>query len=167
MCNICGEVLSGGFAWLENILKLRICRVYKDECMFSYDSPLSPEGLYISLSSWQAFGKNFVKLDNQRTGNLLYLHIKSFKVGMKLPTYLNKILCDKKKSALIPTKNSISFFLLHYKLVRFSGVKLWLEMLANSGLCLSMHPIFSIIFFSVNSLYIWFIWLASVFKKVQ
>lgn len=49
-------------------------QVFKDECMFSYDTPLSKGGLYISLNNWQAFGKEYVTLDHTRTGNRLYLH---------------------------------------------------------------------------------------------
>ncbi|KAK9805947.1 hypothetical protein WJX73_007684 [Symbiochloris irregularis] len=55
-------------------------RVYKDECMFSFDTAFSPTGLFINLSSWQAFGADFVSLDHQRTGNSLYLHEKHHKI---------------------------------------------------------------------------------------
>lgn len=48
-------------------------QVYKEECMFSYDTPLSPGGLYVNLNSWQAFGEEFVQLDAQRSGQALYL----------------------------------------------------------------------------------------------
>ena len=41
--------------------------------MFSYDTPLSPSGLYVNLNSWQAFGEEFVQLDAQRSGQALYL----------------------------------------------------------------------------------------------
>ena len=48
-------------------------QVYKEECMFSFDTPLSPGGLYVNLNSWQAFGEEFVQLDAQRSGQALYL----------------------------------------------------------------------------------------------
>lgn len=32
-------------------------KVYKDECMFSFDTPESPGGLYINLKSWQVRGQ--------------------------------------------------------------------------------------------------------------
>ena len=48
--------------------------VHKDECAFSFDTPLSPGGVYISLVSWQAYGSDFVALDHERTGCQLYLH---------------------------------------------------------------------------------------------
>ncbi|KAK9828336.1 hypothetical protein WJX74_009732 [Apatococcus lobatus] len=49
-------------------------QVFKDECMFSFDTPLSKGGLYLSLNTWQGFGKDYVSLDHTRTGNRLYLH---------------------------------------------------------------------------------------------
>ncbi|KAA6426280.1 MAG: ubiquitin carboxylterminal hydrolase [Trebouxia sp. A1-2] len=49
-------------------------RVYKDECQFSFDTPLSANGLYINLNSWQAFGQEYVEIDSKRSGQQLYLH---------------------------------------------------------------------------------------------
>ena len=49
-------------------------RVYKDECAFSFDTPLSPGGLFVNLGSWQAFGAEYAELDHQRSGCRLYLH---------------------------------------------------------------------------------------------
>lgn len=48
-------------------------RVYKDECMFSFDTPETPTGLYTSLTTWQSFGADYVESDYQRNGNRLYL----------------------------------------------------------------------------------------------
>ncbi|KIY96955.1 ubiquitin carboxyl-terminal hydrolase 5/13 [Monoraphidium neglectum] len=42
-------------------------KVYKDECMYSFDTPFSPGGLY-------GFGADYVALDHEKTGNTLYLH---------------------------------------------------------------------------------------------
>lgn len=63
-------------------------RVYKDECMFSFDTALSPGGLFINLNTWQAFGTDYVALDVERSGNSLYLHEKHHKAGAfaQLPT---------------------------------------------------------------------------------
>lgn len=47
--------------------------VYKDECMFSFDTPESPGGLFTSLTTWQSFGADFVDLDFRRNNNPLYL----------------------------------------------------------------------------------------------
>jgi len=51
-------------------------KVCNDECAFSFDTPFSPEGLYVSLGSYQGFGKRYVALDAQRTGNQLYVHLR-------------------------------------------------------------------------------------------
>lgn len=56
-------------------------RVYKDECQFSFDTPLSANGLYINLNSWQAFGQEYVEIDSKRSGQQLYLHELWHKVG--------------------------------------------------------------------------------------
>ena len=55
-------------------------KVYKDECMFSFDTPLSPGGLYINLHTWQAFGAEYVAMDATRSGNALYLRQTAHKV---------------------------------------------------------------------------------------
>ena len=55
--------------------------VYKDECMFTFDTALSPGGLFINLASWQAFGAQYVALDHERSGNSLYLHEKHHKAS--------------------------------------------------------------------------------------
>jgi ubiquitin carboxyl-terminal hydrolase 5/13 len=47
--------------------------VYKDECMFSFDTPESPGGLYTSLTTWQSYGADYVRLDFERNRNPLYL----------------------------------------------------------------------------------------------
>ncbi|KAK9828649.1 hypothetical protein WJX72_001313 [[Myrmecia] bisecta] len=57
-------------------------KVYKDECSFSFDTPLSAGGLYLNLATWQACGEEFLPLDHQRTGNSLYLHEKWHKVPL-------------------------------------------------------------------------------------
>ena len=52
-------------------------RVFKDECMFSFDTPLSEGGLYLNLNTHQSFGKEYVDMVHQsRTEFPLYLHIK-------------------------------------------------------------------------------------------
>lgn len=55
-------------------------RVYKSECMFCFESPLSPAGLFINLRSYQCFCERHIELDQRRTGSLLYLRIKQTKV---------------------------------------------------------------------------------------
>ncbi len=48
-------------------------KVYKDECMFSFDTPLSPGGLYTSLTTFQSFGELHVRKHFQKYGHPLYL----------------------------------------------------------------------------------------------
>jgi len=61
-------------------------KVCNDECAFSFDTPYSPEGLYVSLGSFQGFGQRHVALDHQRTGNRLYVHLKWTKTLKPTPT---------------------------------------------------------------------------------
>ena len=63
-------------------------RVYKEECCFSYDTPLSPGGLYVNLHTWQAYGADYVRMDAQRSSNRLYLHEKWTKVRTPAGTSL-------------------------------------------------------------------------------
>lgn len=49
-------------------------RVFKDECQFSFDTALSPDGLYVNVNSWQAFGGDYVDIDSKKSGQQLYLH---------------------------------------------------------------------------------------------
>ena len=49
-------------------------KVWKDECAFSFATPLSAGGLYVNLATFQAFSAEYVELDHERTGNTLYLH---------------------------------------------------------------------------------------------
>ena len=55
-------------------------KVWKDECMLCYCTPRSPGGLYINLGTFQAFCPDHVQMDQERTGQVLYLHAKSNKV---------------------------------------------------------------------------------------
>lgn len=48
-------------------------RVFKDECLFSFDTPESPTGLFTSLTTWQSFGADYVDADFSRNGNPVYL----------------------------------------------------------------------------------------------
>lgn len=51
-------------------------RVHKDECIYSFDTPESEGGLYVSLSSFLGLGRAFVELHFGKTGEPLYLHCK-------------------------------------------------------------------------------------------
>eukprot|EP01041_Mallomonas_annulata_P000535 gene535-1023_t len=51
-------------------------KVYKDECIFSFDSPFSDSGLYVNICTFQGFGADFLDMDISRTQSKLYLHQK-------------------------------------------------------------------------------------------
>ncbi|XP_014223502.1 ubiquitin carboxyl-terminal hydrolase 5 [Trichogramma pretiosum] len=54
-------------------------KVYKDECIFSFENPESPDGLFICLTTFKGFSKDFLKLYTSKTGNNVFLNIKRFK----------------------------------------------------------------------------------------
>ena len=54
--------------------------VEKDECMLSFDTPFSPQGLYTNLQTWKSFGRDFVTIDSKKTGQSLYLYQKKYNV---------------------------------------------------------------------------------------
>ncbi|KAG2435345.1 hypothetical protein HXX76_007418 [Chlamydomonas incerta] len=57
-------------------------KVHKDECMFSFDDPESPGGLYVNLATLQGFGEAYLPLDHARTGGGLYLHLVNRRVPL-------------------------------------------------------------------------------------
>jgi Variant UBP zinc finger len=58
-----------------------LLQVYKEECAFSFATPLAPDGLFLNMKTWQSYSKQFLELDRSRTGNALYLWEKWHKVG--------------------------------------------------------------------------------------
>ncbi|KAL5706699.1 ubiquitinyl hydrolase 1 [Ranunculus cassubicifolius] len=69
-------------------------RIYKHECCISFDSPKSEGGLFVDMSSFLAFGKDYVIWNYEKNGNPVYLHIKQTKKSLpedrplKKPTLL-------------------------------------------------------------------------------
>ncbi|XP_031500642.1 ubiquitin carboxyl-terminal hydrolase 14 isoform X1 [Nymphaea colorata] len=69
-------------------------RIYKQECCVSFDTPRSEGGLYIDMSTFLAFGKDYVEWNYEKTGNPVYLHIKETRKSvpedrpLKKPTLL-------------------------------------------------------------------------------
>eukprot|EP00485_Elphidium_margaritaceum_P002650 CAMPEP_0202695638 /NCGR_PEP_ID=MMETSP1385-20130828/9188_1 /ASSEMBLY_ACC=CAM_ASM_000861 /TAXON_ID=933848 /ORGANISM="Elphidium margaritaceum" /LENGTH=856 /DNA_ID=CAMNT_0049351707 /DNA_START=23 /DNA_END=2590 /DNA_ORIENTATION=+ len=55
-------------------------QVEKDECMLSFDSPFSPQGLYTNLNTWKSYGRDYAELDSKATGQKLYLYQKKYNV---------------------------------------------------------------------------------------
>jgi len=54
-------------------------KIYKEECVLSFDNAESKDGIFVSLATFLAYGSEFVEHDFNRTGNGLYLHIKTTK----------------------------------------------------------------------------------------
>ncbi|KAK9892573.1 hypothetical protein WA026_020954 [Henosepilachna vigintioctopunctata] len=50
-------------------------KVYKDECVYSFDNPETDTGLYVSLSSFIGLGRDYLEQHYNRTGDAVYLHI--------------------------------------------------------------------------------------------
>jgi len=76
-------------------------KVFKDECVFSFDTPFSEGGLAVNLKTWQGLGADMVSLDLQRNGGTgLYLVHKYKRVEKKQadapePTKLEDLLQEK------------------------------------------------------------------------
>jgi len=54
-------------------------KVYKDECFYSFDSPVCPTGLYICMNRWLGVGKDYLERYSKRTDNVVFLHIQRTK----------------------------------------------------------------------------------------
>ncbi|KAK7864561.1 hypothetical protein R5R35_007330 [Gryllus longicercus] len=50
-------------------------KIFKDECAFSFDTPETETGLYVSLASFLGLGREHVERYYQKTRNAVYLHI--------------------------------------------------------------------------------------------
>lgn len=73
----------------------------KVECVLSFDTPESPNGLFVSMENFQGYGADYVNLDHTRSGNPLYLNIK----WKKVPKEDDAMKTDEKEAA--PTKMAI------------------------------------------------------------
>uniref|UniRef100_A0AAQ4Q4H6 Ubiquitin carboxyl-terminal hydrolase n=1 Tax=Gasterosteus aculeatus aculeatus TaxID=481459 RepID=A0AAQ4Q4H6_GASAC len=51
-------------------------RVYKSECVFSFDSPESEGGLYVCMNTFLGFGREHVERHYRKTGQSVYMHLK-------------------------------------------------------------------------------------------
>ncbi|XP_053316176.1 ubiquitin carboxyl-terminal hydrolase 13 isoform X1 [Spea bombifrons] len=51
-------------------------RVYKTECAFSYESPVSEGGLYVCMNTFLGFGREHVERHYRKTGQCVYMHLK-------------------------------------------------------------------------------------------
>ncbi|VEN49930.1 unnamed protein product, partial [Callosobruchus maculatus] len=60
-------------------------KVYKDECVFSFDNPELETGLYVSLSTFLGLGRDHVERYFRKTKHAVYLHIKRLKTEVSSP----------------------------------------------------------------------------------
>ncbi|XP_044270972.1 ubiquitin carboxyl-terminal hydrolase 5 [Tribolium madens] len=60
-------------------------KVYKDECVFSFDNPETETGLYVSLKSFFGLGRNYVEKHFHKTGEAVYLHIRRVRREVSSP----------------------------------------------------------------------------------
>jgi len=60
-------------------------RVYKDECICSFDTPESDNGLYICMKTFEAVGEDFLDYYYSRYGHAVYLHHKRLRYKMNKP----------------------------------------------------------------------------------
>ncbi|XP_042235263.1 ubiquitin carboxyl-terminal hydrolase 5-like isoform X2 [Homarus americanus] len=51
-------------------------KVYKDECMFNFDTPESETGLYVCLNTFHGWSKEHVTKYSQKSGNCVFLHLR-------------------------------------------------------------------------------------------
>lgn len=65
-------------------------RIYKDECMFTYTTPESSEGLFVSLSTFFGFEESFARKYAEVTGNCVFLNIKRTRKEIPQETLENK-----------------------------------------------------------------------------
>jgi hypothetical protein len=54
--------------------------VFKDECLFGFDTPEAEGGLFLNLATLYSVGRGFLDLDAAKTGTPFYLHQKWVKV---------------------------------------------------------------------------------------
>uniref|UniRef100_A0A6P7GSY8 Ubiquitin carboxyl-terminal hydrolase n=1 Tax=Diabrotica virgifera virgifera TaxID=50390 RepID=A0A6P7GSY8_DIAVI len=59
-------------------------KVYKDECVYSFDNPESPTGLYVSLATFIGLGRDHVE-KYAKTYDALFLHLKREKFEIQSP----------------------------------------------------------------------------------
>lgn len=68
---------------LKHLQKIRVPqkgdKIYKDECVYSFDNPDSPTGLYINLTTFLGLGQDHVSRYYELTKNPVFLHIKRTK----------------------------------------------------------------------------------------
>ena len=57
--------------------------VFNEECLFSFDGPESPDGLYVCMEKFIGLGKEHVAAYHNRTSNAIFLHRKVLGLSYK------------------------------------------------------------------------------------
>ena len=63
-------------------------KVYKDECVYSFDTPESQTGLFVCLSTFIGVSHDLLPVHFAKTGSHLYLHIKTWRREVSQVTQL-------------------------------------------------------------------------------
>jgi uncharacterized UBP type Zn finger protein len=53
--------------------------VYKDECLYSYETPFSADGIYVCLNRFIGVSKDLIPIYFSKTQSHLYLKIKMYR----------------------------------------------------------------------------------------
>lgn len=61
-------------------------KVYKDECVYSFDSPFTDTGLYVNLVTYQGVGQRYLHIDAKKSNAVLYLHEKFLQIPRETST---------------------------------------------------------------------------------
>jgi len=48
-------------------------KVYNDECVLTFDSPFSDNGLYVNIVSWQGYGHDVLQYDISKVDVFIYI----------------------------------------------------------------------------------------------
>ncbi|KAH9526542.1 Ubiquitin carboxyl-terminal hydrolase 5 [Dermatophagoides farinae] len=58
-------------------------KIYKDECVYCFDTPNSPDGIYICMKTFLGLGRRFVPFHHAHTGSAVYLNIRRKTIPVK------------------------------------------------------------------------------------
>eukprot|EP01113_Clastostelium_recurvatum_P024319 TRINITY_DN2903_c0_g1_i1.p1 TRINITY_DN2903_c0_g1~~TRINITY_DN2903_c0_g1_i1.p1 ORF type:complete len:823 (+),score=301.92 TRINITY_DN2903_c0_g1_i1:23-2470(+) len=61
-------------------------KVYKDECVYSFQTQESDGGLYVSLNDWTGMARKFIPQHSSKTNSHLYLNMRRIKIELPPPT---------------------------------------------------------------------------------
>ncbi|XP_057375327.1 ubiquitin carboxyl-terminal hydrolase 5-like [Daphnia carinata] len=73
-------------------------KVFKDECLLSFDTPESETGLYVCLNTFLGYGRDYVDHHVKKTGNKIFLHLR--KIKKLLPQEKSELEPEKKITRL-------------------------------------------------------------------